>query len=129
MPPFFLLLLFKAHPLVLPVRSFDLIKHLLHQLIHLFLQLRIVDRMQLLRISLLIIDGFRYRNAERLVWNLKHLVMVCIASAINQLGIIEIFSKAYISTQFSDAIVFAVLIIVLLIKPAGLLGKKIHEKV
>ncbi len=45
------------------------------------------------------------------------------------LGIIEIFSKAYISTQFSDAIVFAVLIIVLLIKPAGLLGKKIHEKV
>lgn len=45
------------------------------------------------------------------------------------LGIIEIFSKAYISTQLSDAIVFAVLIIVLLIKPAGLLGKKISEKV
>ena len=45
------------------------------------------------------------------------------------LGVIEIFSKAYISTQFSDAIVFAVLIIVLLIKPAGLLGKKINEKV
>ncbi len=45
------------------------------------------------------------------------------------LGIIEIFSKAYISTQFSDAIVFAVLIIVLLIKPTGLLGKKINEKV
>ncbi len=45
------------------------------------------------------------------------------------LGVIEIFSKAYISTQFSDAIVFAVLIVVLLIKPAGLLGKKIHEKV
>ena len=45
------------------------------------------------------------------------------------LGIIEIFSKAYISTQFSDAIVFAVLIIVLIIKPTGLLGKKISEKV
>jgi branched-chain amino acid transport system permease protein len=45
------------------------------------------------------------------------------------LGIIEIFAKAYISTQFSDAIVFAVLIIVLLIKPTGLLGKKISEKV
>ncbi len=45
------------------------------------------------------------------------------------LGIIEIFSKAYISTQLSDAIVFAVLIIVLLIKPTGLLGKKISEKV
>ena len=45
------------------------------------------------------------------------------------LGIIEIFSKAYISTQLSDAIVFAVLIIVLLIKPTGILGKKISEKV
>ena len=45
------------------------------------------------------------------------------------LGIIEIFSKAYISTQLSDAIVFAVLITVLLIKPAGLLGKSVREKV
>ena len=45
------------------------------------------------------------------------------------LGIIEIFAKAYISTQLSDAIVFAVLIIVLLVKPTGLLGKKINEKV
>ena len=45
------------------------------------------------------------------------------------LGIIELFAKAYISTQFSDAIVFAVLIIVLLIKPTGLLGKKVSEKV
>ncbi len=45
------------------------------------------------------------------------------------LGIIELFAKSYISTQFSDAIVFAVLIIVLLIKPTGLLGKKVSEKV
>ena len=45
------------------------------------------------------------------------------------LGVIEIFAKAYISTQLSDAIVFAVLIIVLLVKPAGLLGRHIHEKV
>ena len=45
------------------------------------------------------------------------------------LGVIEIFSKAYISTQLSDAVVFAVLIVVLLIKPTGLLGKKISEKV
>lgn len=45
------------------------------------------------------------------------------------LGIIEIFSKAYISTQLSDAIVFAVLIIVLIVKPTGLLGKQIREKV
>ena len=45
------------------------------------------------------------------------------------LGIIEIFAKAYISTQLSDAIVFAVLIIVLIVKPTGLLGKKMAEKV
>lgn len=45
------------------------------------------------------------------------------------LGIIEIFAKAYISTQLSDAIVFGVLIVVLLIKPTGLLGKKINVKV
>ena len=45
------------------------------------------------------------------------------------LGIIEIFSRAYISTELSDAIVFACLIIVLLVKPTGLLGKKISEKV
>lgn len=45
------------------------------------------------------------------------------------LGIIETFSKAYLSTQFSDAIVFSGLIIILLVKPAGLLGKQIQEKV
>ncbi len=45
------------------------------------------------------------------------------------LGIIENLSKAYISSQLSDAIVFAVLIIVLLVKPTGLLGKNVQEKV
>ena len=45
------------------------------------------------------------------------------------LGVIEIFAKAYISSQLSDAVVFAVLIIVLLVKPAGLLGKYTQEKV
>ena len=45
------------------------------------------------------------------------------------LGVIEIFAKAYISTQLSDAVVFGVLIIVLLVKPAGLLGKQVREKV
>ena len=45
------------------------------------------------------------------------------------LGVIEIFGKAYISTQLSDAVVFTVLIIVLLVRPAGLLGKVINEKV
>ncbi len=45
------------------------------------------------------------------------------------LGLVETLSKAYISTQFSDAIVFSVLIIILLVKPTGILGKKIQEKV
>ena len=45
------------------------------------------------------------------------------------LGIIEVFGKAYISSQMADAIVFAVLIIVLLVKPTGILGKNIQEKV
>lgn len=45
------------------------------------------------------------------------------------LGIIEIFGKAYISSQMADAIVFGVLIVVLLVKPTGLLGKNIQEKV
>ena len=45
------------------------------------------------------------------------------------LGVIENLSKGYISTQLSDAIVFSVLIVVLLVKPTGILGKKILEKV
>ena len=44
------------------------------------------------------------------------------------LGVIETFAKAYISTDLSDAVVFAVLIVVLLVKPAGLLGKYAPEK-
>lgn len=45
------------------------------------------------------------------------------------LGVIEILGKAYISSQVADAIVFAVLIVVLLVKPTGLFGKNIQEKV
>jgi len=45
------------------------------------------------------------------------------------LGIIEILGRAYISSQLSDAIVFGVLIIVLLVRPTGIMGKKLHEKV
>ena len=45
------------------------------------------------------------------------------------LGLIEIFGKAYISTELGDAIVFLILIIMLLVKPTGLLGKKVSEKV
>ena len=45
------------------------------------------------------------------------------------LGVIEILAKTYISSQLSDAIVFAILIVILLVKPTGLLGKQIQEKV
>ena len=45
------------------------------------------------------------------------------------LGVIEILGKAYVSTELGDAFVFAVLIVVLLVKPTGLLGKPVHEKV
>ena len=45
------------------------------------------------------------------------------------LGIIESLAKAYISTQLANSIVFAVLIITLLVRPAGLLGKYVPEKV
>ena len=45
------------------------------------------------------------------------------------LGVIEVLGRAYISSQLSDAIVFAVLIIVLIVKPAGILGKAVNEKV
>ena len=45
------------------------------------------------------------------------------------LGIIEQFSKTYISTLWADAIVFGVLVLVLIVKPSGLLGKAVREKV
>ena len=45
------------------------------------------------------------------------------------LGVIEILGKAYVSTELGDALVFAVLILVLLVKPTGLLGEKTTEKV
>ena len=45
------------------------------------------------------------------------------------LGVIEILSKAFISSELADAIVFGVLIVVLVVKPTGILGKKINEKV
>jgi branched-chain amino acid transport system permease protein len=45
------------------------------------------------------------------------------------LGIVEVMTRAYISTQWADAVVFSILIIVLLLKPSGLLGKSVGEKV
>ncbi len=45
------------------------------------------------------------------------------------LGIIESLARAYITTQLANSILFAVLIVVLLVKPSGLLGKYVPEKV
>lgn len=45
------------------------------------------------------------------------------------LGVVENLSKAYISSQLSDAIVFSILIVILLVRPTGILGRKINEKV
>ena len=45
------------------------------------------------------------------------------------LGVIEVIAKVYISSELTDAIVFSVLVLVLLFKPAGLLGRKVNEKV
>ena len=45
------------------------------------------------------------------------------------LGLLEQLSKTYISTLWSDAIVFGVLVLVLVVKPSGLLGKAVREKV
>lgn len=45
------------------------------------------------------------------------------------MGVAETFTKAFISTKLSDAIIFSILIVVLIVKPDGLLGKQIKEKV
>ena len=45
------------------------------------------------------------------------------------LGLVEQLSRTYISTLWSDAIVFGVLVLVLVVKPSGLLGKAVREKV
>ena len=45
------------------------------------------------------------------------------------MGIAESLTKGFISSQFADAVVFGILIVVLLVKPAGIMGKKSSEKV
>jgi len=45
------------------------------------------------------------------------------------MGLVETFSKVYISSSYSDAIAFSILIVILIVKPSGLLGKKTREKV
>ena len=45
------------------------------------------------------------------------------------IGIVEAMTKAYISTELADAVVFAILIVVLLFKPEGIFGMNKKEKV
>ena len=45
------------------------------------------------------------------------------------MGVAESLTKGYISSSLADAVVYGILIVVLLVKPAGLLGKKTSEKV
>ena len=45
------------------------------------------------------------------------------------MGVAESLTIAYISSDFSDAVVFGILILVLLIKPAGIFGSNVREKV
>lgn len=45
------------------------------------------------------------------------------------IGVAEAFTVSYISSTFSDAVVFGILIFILLVKPAGLFGKNVREKV
>lgn len=45
------------------------------------------------------------------------------------MGVVEAFAKAFISSQLADAVVYGILILVLLLKPSGILGKPMIEKV
>ena len=45
------------------------------------------------------------------------------------IGMVEVLVAGYINSTYRDAVVFAILILVLIFKPAGLLGKKAREKV
>lgn len=45
------------------------------------------------------------------------------------MGIAESLTKGYVSTQLADAVVFGILIVVLLVKPSGIMGKTLSEKV
>ena len=67
----------------------------------------------------------RWMRPER-VMALGFLALILLGGVL--LGIIEIFAKAF-NTNISDAVVFLVLIVVLLVKPDGLLGKHVSEKV
>lgn len=45
------------------------------------------------------------------------------------IGIIEVFVSGYVNSMYRDAVVFAILILILIVKPSGILGKNTREKV
>ena len=45
------------------------------------------------------------------------------------IGIVEVFVSGYGSSMYRDAVVFAILILILIVKPTGILGKSSGEKV
>ncbi len=45
------------------------------------------------------------------------------------IGMVEVFVAGYLNSMYRDAVVFAILILILIIKPAGLFGKNVREKV
>ena len=45
------------------------------------------------------------------------------------MGVAESLTKGFISSQLADAVVFGILIVVLLVKPSGIMGLRAHEKV
>lgn len=45
------------------------------------------------------------------------------------IGLVESFTTSYVSSSMADAFVFLILIVVLILKPAGILGKNVGEKV
>ncbi len=45
------------------------------------------------------------------------------------MGIVESLTKGFISSRWADAVVFGILIVVLIVKPTGILGKNVREKV
>ena len=67
------------------------------------------------------------RTPPHIAWLLPTGVLFLMGGIL--LGIIEKLGQTYVSDQLGDAFAFAVLIIVLLVKPTGLMGKKVHEKV
>ena len=79
------------------------------------------------RVHRLVAENAPMRTLDALFTRVGRLQFILLGGIL--LGLIEQLSKTYISTLWADAIVFAVLVVVLVVKPTGLLGKPMQEKV